>query len=111
MEIVGIVIASVALLAGIVFGSYHIVQSERHKNDFIKALADTKIQLGDCMGSDLKVLGEVTLKAIEKNGDITIKAIEKDGAESRNTILSVHKSIKEELGNISIKGNNYEYLY
>ena len=98
MEILGLIIGILALLAGIVFGGYHIYQSERNKDKLIDALVEVKTQLGEGVARDLKALGEVTLKVIEKDWDVTRQAIEKDGEESRRVILDVHKSIKEELG-------------
>jgi len=98
MEVIALILGGLALLASIGFGGYHIYQSEQHKKDYIGVLAETKMQLGDGVAKDLKALGIVTLKAIEKNWDVTRQAIEKDGAESRKVIIDVHKSIKEELG-------------
>ena len=93
-NLAGLIIGILALLAGIVFGSYHIYQAQRHKGELSDALAKAKTDLGNALAGDLRELGRVTLentsKELEKLGEVTLKSID-----------SVHKSIKEELKDLS----------
>ena len=98
MEVWGLILGTLALIAGLLFGIYHIAQSERNKDKLSDALVEAKTQLGDSVASDLRMLGDSVASDLRVLGEVTLKAIEKDGAESRSAILAVHKSIKEELG-------------
>jgi len=85
----GLITAIVFGLAGIAFGSYHILQGVRHKRD-INSLGDAVghdiVELDKAIENQLLTLGKLTLSAIEKNGEVSLRTIE-----------AVHKSIKEEL--------------
>ena len=59
----------------------------------------------NCIEKDIEALAKeskedvrAVMKVIQTSGEQTLKSIEKDGVETRQAIIGVHQSIKDELG-------------